>query len=195
MPGTVWSAPLPSLGTTSLTTASFTTATLTDISPYQCLVPPGSLVLGTRVRLKATGSYTASTAASTIAFGFYMNNAGTVIGTTPAILALSTPTTIAAITGGIWIAQYYGHMAAVSGPGTSGAASIVGRGTVTVGTSLTAASTVWPMPVTLALASVAQTATGLITYGEQNIMVGATVTTNTGLTNIITDELTCELLG
>ena len=45
------------------------------------------------------------------------------------------------------------------------------------------------------LATVAQTATGLITYNEQNIMVGATIATNTGLTSITTDELTCELVG
>jgi hypothetical protein len=196
MPGTNWSAPMQPLAQSSLTTASFVTATLTDISPSTCLIPPGTLNVGTRVRLTATGSYTASTTASTIAFGFYMANAGSAISAgTPAILAVSTPTTIAAITGGLWIAQYYGRMAAISTTGGT-AASIVGRGEVDVAVSLTAGTIgSYPMPITLALCTVAQTATGLITYNEQNIMIGATVTTNTGLTNIITDELTCELLG
>jgi hypothetical protein len=197
MPGTAWSAPMQNLAQSSLTTSSFTTATLTDISPSQCLLPPGSLNLGTRVRITATGTYAASTTASTITWQLNMNQAGTVIGTTPAILTISPAITAVVVTGGEWILQYWGRMAAVSTT-TGTTASIVGHGlltTVASGGSLTAALTVYPMPVTLAGATVAQTATGLITYTEQNIMVGATIATNTGLTNIITDELTCELLG
>jgi hypothetical protein len=194
MPGTLWSAPSSPGNIASLTTSSFTTATLTDISPGQCLIPAGALNTGTRVRITAAGTYTATTAASTIAWGLYLNQAGTAIGTTPAILAVSTPTTIGGVTGGQWIVQYWGHMAAVSATaGTT--ASIVGHGQANVGASLTTAMGVWPMPITLALCTVAQTATGLITYTEQNVCVGATITTNTGLSNIITDELTCELIG
>jgi hypothetical protein len=195
MPGTSWSAPMQNLAAASLTTASFTTATLTDISPAQCLIPPGALNLGTRVRITATGSYAATTTASTITWQFNMNQAGTVIGTTPAVLCVSPAITAVAITGITWVMQYWGRIAAVSTT-TGTAASIVGHGTLFTGlTSLTAAGQVTPMPVTLAGMTVAQTATGLITYTEQNIMVGATIATNTGLTNIITDELTCELLG
>jgi hypothetical protein len=35
----------------------------------------------------------------------------------------------------------------------------------------------------------------MITTSAQCILVGATVTTATGLTSITTNELTCELLG
>jgi hypothetical protein len=199
MPGTLWSAPMQNLAQASLTTASFTTATLTDVSPGQCLIPPGALNVGTRVRLTAVGTYTATTAASTIAFGFYMASAGQAISATGAVaLGVSAPATIAAITGGLWIAEYYGRMAAVSAT-TGTAASVVGHGEADVAVSLTAGTMgTWQMPTTLAACTVAQGATpgfGLVTYLEQNVFVGATITTNTGLTNIITDELTCELLG
>lgn len=198
MPSTVWSGPAQGqgpLGSASLVTSSFTTATLTDISPYQSLVQPGSLNIGTRVRITAAGSYIATTTASTITWGLYMNTAGTVIGTTPAILCVSPAIAAVAISGITWVLQYWGHIAAVSTT-TGTAASIVGHGTCTTGlTSLTAAMQVTPMPVTVAGMTVAQTATGLITYTEQNVMVGATIATNTGLTSVTTDELTCELIG
>ena len=61
-------------------------------------------------------------------------------------------------------------------------------------TSLTA----WtgsPIPITAALRTVQQTATGLVTNIPQTVMVGVTIATNTGLTSITCDELTCELLG
>jgi hypothetical protein len=195
MPGSLWSAPAGPLNVTSLTTSSFTTATLTDISPGTCLIPQAALNLGTRVRITATGTYAATTTASTITWGLYMNNAGTAIGTTPAILGVSPAITAVAITGITWILQWWGKIAAISTT-TGTNASVVGHGQMNVGqTSLTAAMAVFPIPVTLATMTVAQTATGLITYNEQNVMVGATIATNTGLTNIITDELTCELIG
>jgi len=49
--------------------------------------------------------------------------------------------------------------------------------------------------ITVGAQTVAQTATGMITYNSQCILVGATVTTATGLTSITTNELTCEVLG
>jgi hypothetical protein len=195
MPGTLWSAPSSPGNVAPLVVSSFTTATLTDISPGQCLIPPGYLNLGTRVRITAAGSYIATTTASTITWQLNMNQAGTVIGTTPAVLTVSPAITAVAISGITWVLQYWGKITAVSAT-TGTAAAIVGHGTCTTGlTSLTAAMQVTPMPVTVAGMTVAQTATGLITYTEQNVMVGATVATNTGLTSITCDELTCELLG
>lgn len=199
MPGTLWSAPMQNLAQPSLTTASFTTATLTDISPGQCLIPPGTLNVGTRVRITATGTYTATTTASTITWGLYMAAAGQAITATGAVvIAVSPAITAIVLAGGQWMITYYGRMAAVSAS-TGTSASLVGHGSIAApGSSLTADMPSYPMPVTLAGSTVAQGGTpgfGLVTYMEQNVFVGATIATNTGLTNIITDELTCELLG
>lgn len=196
MPGTQWSAPMQPLAQSSVTITSATLGTtLTDISPSTCLIPPGTLNVGTRIRLLATGSYIATTTATSIAFGFYMNNAGAGIATTPAVLALSAGTAIGAISGGLWVAKYFGRVAAISTT-TGTNASVVGHGEVDVAISLTLGTIgSFQMPITLALCTVAQTATGLITYNEQNIMIGATLAVNTGFTSLTTDELTCELLG
>ena len=195
MPGTLWSAPVPQINNASLTVSSFTTATLTDISPAQVILLPGQLNQGTRVRITAHGSYAATTTASTLTFGFYMNQLGTAIGTTEAILGVSGAQTAVAVTGIPWIMQYWGRMTSLTAPLVGATnAQIVGRGTLTIGTSLTAVS-VLPIPQTLAAVTVAQTATGLLTNTAQLVSVGVTIATNTGLTNVITDELTVELLG
>jgi len=195
MPGTQWSAPSSPGNVASNTVSSFTTATLTDVSPGTCLIPAGALNPGTRLRITATGSYVATTTASTITWGLYVNQAGTAIGTTPAVLAVSPAISAVAVNGITWLAEWFGHMAAVSTT-TGTSASCVGHGQMNTGaTSLTGAMAVYPMPVTVAGMTVAQTATGLITYTEQNVFVGVTIGTNTGLTSITCDELTCELIG
>ena len=203
MPGTLWSAPVPALNSNSLTMSSFTTATLTDISPAQVIINPPQLNVGTRVRLTAHGSYIATTTASSLKFGFYMTAASTATVANPlvatsAVLAESASVAAVVVTGVPWIIQYWGIIQKISSPviGLTNA-SIVGRGTMTLGTSLTAV-TVAPIPQTLAAVTVAQTGTpgfGMVTNIAQLVSVGCTVATNTGLTSVTTDELTCELLG
>ena len=203
MPGTLWSAPVPALNNNSLVTSSFTTATLTDISPAQVIVNPPQLNVGTRVRLTAHGSYIATTTASTLKFGFYMTAASTATVANPlvatsAVLAESAAVAAVAVTGIPWLIQYWGIIQKISSPviGLTNAV-IVGRGTMTLGTSLTAV-TLAPIPQTLAAVTVAQTGTpgfGMVTNIAQLVSVGCTVATNTGLTSVTTDELTCELLG
>jgi len=203
MPGTLWSAPVPTLNSNSLTISSFTTATLTDISPAQVIINPPQLNVGTRVRLTAHGSYSATTTASTFTFGFYMTAASTATVANPlvatsAVLAVSAANTATNTTGAPWLMQYFGVIQKISSPviGLTNA-TIVGRGLMSYGTSLTAV-TITPIPQTLAAVTVAQTGTpgfGMVTNIAQLVSVGVTVATNTGVTNIITDELTCELLG
>jgi hypothetical protein len=200
MPSTLWSAPAaPSLGPTSLTTSSFTASTLSDISPYASLVEPGSLNLGTRVRITAIGSYTGTSTTVTLQYGLYVAVPNTAIASalnfslTPAITVFSG-------TGVPWIIQYFGHVAAVSVNINNTSASLVGRGYHmggSSGTIGTAGYTVNQMPQTLAAVTVAQTsATNLNTMVELNILLGVTPGASvTNLTNIIVDELTCELLG
>jgi hypothetical protein len=140
------------------------------------------------------GRYIATTTASTIAYGFYMNNPGVTILTTPAVLTLGPAITCVATTMP-WMLEYWGVIAAVSTTaGTAG--SIVGRGRVTTNvTSWVTAETTSIAPQAVASQTVAQTATGMITYNSQCILAGATVTTATGLTSFTTNELTCEILG
>lgn len=203
MPGTLWSAPVPALNSNSLVTSSFTTATLTDISPAQVIINPPQLNVGTRVRLVAHGSYIATTTASTLTFGFYMTAASTAtianpLVATSAVLGVGPADTAVAVTGIPWGLQYFGVIQKISSPviGLTNA-TIVGRGYHWVGTSLTAIS-FFPIPQTLAAVTVAQTGTpgfGMVTNIAQLVSVGCTVATNTGLTSVTTDELTCELLG
>jgi hypothetical protein len=197
MPGTLWSAPSgQQQSASSLTTSSFTTATLTDISPAPCLIPAGTLNLGTRVRLFAAGSYTATTTASALKWGFYMNQAGTPITTTEAILAETASTAAAVATSWPWELYYSGVMQALSVNQNATTAKIVGQGwSMVLPTSLTAWGAPAPMPLTAALRTVTQTATGLNTETTQNVMLGLTVATNTGFSSVTVDELTCELIG
>lgn len=194
MPGTLWSAPSSPGNAASNVLSSFATSTSYDISPGLCAIPPGLLNIGTRVRITAHGSYVGAGTTALFTFSLNMNQAGTALSTTPAVLTTGPQLTCVSVSGIPWGIQYFGHLAAVSTT-TGTNASIVGRGYMWYGTSLTAITTV-PVPQTLAAVTVAQTATGLITYTEQNVIVGLATGTNvTNLTSITCDELTCELIG
>lgn len=196
MPSTLWSAPSGVPQTVaSLTTSSFVTATLTDISPAPCLIPAGSLTLGTRIRLRAAGSYTATTTASALTWGFYMNQAGTPITTTAAVLCATASTAAVVATSWPFILEYTGVIQVVSVNQNATTASIKGQGWSLLPASLTSFTGPIPMPITAALRTVAQTATGMNTETTQNVMLGLTVATNTGFSSVLVDELTCELVG
>ena len=202
MPGTLWSAPVPVLNNNSQV-FSPATATLTDISPAQIIINPPQLNVGTRVRLTAHGSYIATTTASTLTFGFYMTAASTATIANPlvassAVLGVGPANTAVPVTGIPWGLQYFGVIQKISSPviGTTNA-SIVGRGYQWIGSSLTAIAFT-PIPQSLAAVTVAQTASpglGMVTNIAQLVSIGVTVATNTGLTSVTCDELTCELLG
>jgi hypothetical protein len=196
MPQTLWSAPVgPLTGLSSVSPGSATA--LTDISPTNAVIYPGQLSIGTRVRIRAYGEYTATTAASTIVWSFVMNQVGTAIATTPATIAATAALTASAsAVAWPWMLEYEGRMSSLTEPGAVGAttAQIVGQGKSYLPTSLTA-WTIAPFPVTAALRTVAQTATGLVTNTPQIVAVTTTITTATGITGITCDELTVELLG
>lgn len=199
MPITVWSAPsFSEQSNSSLTTSSFTTATLTDISPAPCLIPGGTVGLGTRVRLHATGNYTATTTASSLKWGFYLTGSGNAISAT-ASAALAETASTAAVVATAWpfILDYSGVFNAVSVSQNATTAKITGQGYSLLPASLTTFTGPVPMPQTAAARTVTQTATitGLNTLNNLIAMLGITVATNTGFSNVVVDELTCELLG
>lgn len=196
MPSTLWSAPVPNLGTNSLTVSSFTTATKTDLSPAQVVLWPGMLQVGTRIRIRAQGEYTATTTASGLTFGFYMNSTATNnIATTPAILAETASVAAVVATAWPWQLEWDGQVRALTSPLVGATnAQVYGMGKAYVPASLTT-YTLTAFPVTAAARTVQQTATGLVTNIPQTVMVGLTVATNTGFSSCTCDELTCELLG
>ena len=194
MPSTVWSGPVPPLGIVSASPAI--AAAITDISPQQTVIWPGMVQAGSRIRLFAAGNMITTGVTTTIVWGFYMNAQGTSLATTPAILAASAAITVPN-TGSVawpWQLSYNGQVRALSGI-TGTAASVMGQGHLTLPTSLTVWAVDVPIPITAALRTVAQTATGLNTNTPQTVSVAHTPNVTTALTSITCDELTCELLG
>src|SRR5258708_36394053 len=117
MPGNLWSAPVPSLGITSLVVSSFTTATKTDLSPSQVVLWPAMRNVGTRIRLKAFGVYTATTTAAALTWGFYMNStAPSNIPTTPAILGETASTAAVRLTAAPWYLAGDGQIRPLTSP-------------------------------------------------------------------------------
>jgi hypothetical protein len=198
MPSTVWSGPVPNLGTNSLTVSSFTTATLTDITPSQVILWPGMLNVGTRIRLRAYGNMISTTTASSVIWGFYMNSTATNnIATTNATLAATASTAIVNTSSVAfpWMLEWEGQVRALTAPLVGATnAQVMGQGKAYVPLTITT-TTQTQMPITAALRTVQQNTTGLVTNIPQTVMVGVTVAVNTGLTSITTDEFTCELLG
>lgn len=191
-----WSGPVPPLGIASASPAISTT--ITDVSPQQTIVGPGvaQLELGTRIRLRAFGEYTATSATPTLILGFYMNQVGVALTTTPAILAACAATAVnASATAWPWMMEYEGQVRALTVPSTASNAQVLGQGKLFLPASLTSFSAAIAIPATAAARTVAQTATGLITNVQQYIAVATTWSTVTGVTSFTCDDLSLELIG
>ena len=204
MPGTLWSAPVPTLNNNSAVFTSGTlSTTLTDVSPAQVIINPPQLNVGTRVRLAAHGSYIATTAATSVTLGFYMTAASAATAAnnlvaTSAVLGVGPSTAVGAVTA-LWEAYYFGRMTQISSPVIGATnAQIVGSGYVLWQTAVGGNFTVLALPQSAAAQTVTQTGTpgfGLVTNIAQLVSVGCTLAVNTGFTSLTCDELTCELLG
>jgi hypothetical protein len=198
MPNTSWSGPSSSeQNDSSLTTSSFVTATLTDISPAPCVIPAASLLGGTRIRLHATGNYTATTTASALTWGFYLSPVTGISGTASALLCATASTAAVVATAWPFILDYSGvvNEASISANLTTG--KVTGQGYSLLPASLTTFTGPIPMPLTAAARTVSQSATvtGLNTLTTLIAQLGITVATNTGFSNVVVDELTCEVIG
>lgn len=186
-------APVPPLGIVS--NAAAVAAAITDYSPQETVLWPGAqMQQGTRLRIRATGSYVTSAATATVIWGFYMTNAGSALSASSAVIAATAALTVAN-TGSAawpWTMEWEGHFRALS-TAASGSTNgqLFGQGKRWEPTSLTAlvASAI---PVTAALRTVQQVAGGLNTNLGQMISVGATPNVTTALTTITCDELTVE---
>ena len=169
MPSTLWSAPANNPNFTSLTTSTFSTApVLTDLSPSQCLIPASSLNVGTRIRLYAAGSYTATTTASSVAWGFYLSQPATgLVAASSAALAATASTAVVVATSWPFQMHYSGVVNATSVQQNATTGKVTGQGFSLLPFSLTSWQNsgtpfvfgMLPIPVTAALRTVSQTAT------------------------------------
>jgi hypothetical protein len=184
---TYWTAPVPPMNYAS--GAAFTGTSILDISPGALLTPRQvpALVpeLGTILRLRATGSYTATTGAANIGqLGFWW---GGVAGVQLAGIPVSGGTALTTVTGAAawpWTMWYEGEFRAL---GSSG--SIQGSGELLWPTSLLA-WTSQPIPQVAASRLVT-----VSTAAAQPVTVGANWTSVTGTPSITCDRLTVELVG
>jgi hypothetical protein len=193
MPVTLWSAPTQE-GNPAPFVQSTISAALLDVSPGAYLIPAGLLNVGTRLRISAWGQYIATTTASTITWGFYMANPGTVIGS-GVVLTLGPAVTCVATTMP-WELEFKGTITAASITANATTGQIIGRGRFFSPVTSWVTGGNWVItPQSAANQTVQQTTNGMNTATTQNVLVGATVTTATGLTSITTNELTCEIIG
>lgn len=195
MPGTLWSAPVPPLGVASNSAA--VAAALTDYSPQETVILPGLLNLGTRIRLRAYGSYVSAAATATPTWGFYLSNAGTaLVAGTSLPLAVTAAVTVANTSSASWpwALEWDGQVRTVS-TATAGTATYFGNGKFYNPSSISAYAVPFAMPITLALRTATQVAGGGNTQLGQMVSVGIFPNVTTSLTTMTCDELTCELLG
>jgi hypothetical protein len=123
-----------------------------------------------------------------------MANPGTVI-VSAVVLCVGPAITCVASTMP-WMLEYWGTITAAAVAANATTGQIIGRGRFSCPlTSWTTAPSEFIVPQTVGAQTVQQTASGMNTATTQNVLVGATVTTATGLTSITTNELTCEILG
>lgn len=172
-----WAAPIPSLHVAA--GAPYANLnTIADVSPTPNIVLPANFLdLGSRVRLKAYGTFS-NTSTPTLILGFYYGGvAGVALAATTAI------TTTTGATNWPWRLELEGHVRSL---GTSG--TLMCSGKVYIPTSLTA-WTLRPIPET-ALATVT-----IDTTAAKAITVGATWGTANASNTLTCHEMTCEVLG
>jgi hypothetical protein len=176
MARTLYVAPVPPLNTGTGTVAN--NATIQDLSPApQIILPANLLDVGQVIRMKAFGVFS-TTGTPTIILGFYY---GGIAGT--ALAASAAITTASAAANFPWEMEYEGRVRSTSATGT-----IMGRGTLQLGTSLTAVA-VSPIPVT-ALATVT-----INTTVANPITVGTTWSAASASNTITCHHFSVELIG
>ena len=173
-----WNATLPPFPVADGTALASST-TLTDISPApQITLPAGTLEAGMKIELEAFATFS-TTGTPTLLVGFYY---GGVAGS--ALAASSAVTTGSGAASWPLILRYRGQVRAV---GTSG--SIVGQGTLQLGTSLTAFS-MRAIPETSGARTVS-----IDTTAAKTITVGAQWGTNSASNTITLNDLAVTLLN
>lgn len=152
-----WVAPLNDWPNTGPGTALASSTSLTDITAApQCTIPANFLTVGSTLEVEAWGKFS-NTSTPTLLLGVYW---GAIAGTKLAATGATTTTTGA--TNWPWRIRYVGVVQSIGATGT-----ILGAGTVLLGTSLTAYSSIPIDASAIAAVTIDTTAAKQVTVGAQ----------------------------
>lgn len=170
-----WRGPIPPLQRVAGAALASSTA-LTDISPLPPnVIPANMLEEGCELIVEASGFFS-TTATPTLLLGFYLGGiAGVALAASPAI-------TTGTATAWPWRMRYKGRVRAIGSAG-----SIVGYGTLELGTALTTLA-VSPIPTVAASRTVA-----IDTTAAKSVTVGAQWGASSASNTITCDEILVEL--
>jgi len=175
--GVRWSYPvypLPQANGTPVSAAALTAGT-PQLGGQAPVIPGGVIEAGMRLRLKAFGELTSTSATPTVVLGFYIGAVGGAIGSAAVICASATLAISASATAWPFQMEYEGEFRNLGGS----AGSIHGQGTTN------------PMPTTAA----ARTVSTLNTYQNNQIDVGVTLSVTTGSPSVTVTDVFFDLTG
>lgn len=188
MPAVLWSGP-PSEAAVGSGSAVTGTTSLTAGTPQPpFVVPAGTFVLGSKLRLDAEMEVTSTSATPTIITGFYMGAVGGAIGSA-AILGVTGGLAVSA-SASAWLIRlrYIGTIRTMGSSGT-----IHGNGSAenwaAAGLTGTTAA-VWPLPITQALRTVT-----VNTTQNNQLDVGITLSSSLGSISVTVTDFFAELIG
>jgi hypothetical protein len=189
--GVRWSYPvypLPQANGTPVSAAALTAGT-PQLGGQAPVIPGGVIEAGMRLRLKAFGELTSTSATPTVVLGFYIGAVGGAIGSAAVICASATLAISASATAWPFQMEYEGEFRNLGGS----AGSIHGQGKVEswFNVGLTGDGTTNPMPTTAA----ARTVSTLNTYQNNQIDVGVTLSVTTGSPSVTVTDVFFDLTG
>jgi hypothetical protein len=185
---TLWTWPLQPQASAAGTAVTAASLTASGVAPLPQL--PGFLCQnGARLRLRATGELTSTSATPTVTLGFYFGGTGAAIGSKTALAVSGALAISASATAWPFIMEYDGTIRTLS----PSAGVIHGQGIVYswVNVGLTGAGSVNPMPATAA----ARTVSTLNTQQNNEFDVGVTLSVTTGSPSVTVTDLWAELSG
>lgn len=176
-----WNAPIPPFQTADANLNTFTTAADVALVP-QVTLPANILEVGSTLRISAQGNWS-STGSPTFTYGFYYGGV-----TTGIALAIGSAITVGAgAASWPWSMEWFGRVRAV---GSGSAGSIVGQGFQDNGGASLTAITRIPVPLTLALRTVA-----IDTTVAKTITVGCACSASSASNIFLVNSLVVELIG
>ena len=185
----VWRYPLQPLQNAAASAVTAAALTASGINPLPQLPPVA--IPGSRLSIRATGEFTFTSSTPTVVLGFYMGSVGQAIGSKAVLCATTTLAVSASATLWPFILEYDGTFRTL----LSASGVIHGQGLCYMAnttTGLSAAMTVNPMPITAAARTVS---TNVDTSQVNEIDVGITLSTSTGVTGVYVTDLWAELSG
>ena len=187
-----WTFPPSALASADGATASTVVAAPgVDITPAPVATIPPIWEAGMRIRIHAHGWVTTTSTTPTLGFEFRLAKPATAIASGTTLFGATALTAMVVATNAQWLIDYWGHCTAVSTPASATAGQISGRGRYLPAATLTTYAADQPVPITHA----ARLSAGFDTTSQQNLLLGAILSSTTGTPNVVCEELTVELIG